>query len=143
MLLLQDKLFKGHQMSIFNQMLYVNVCSAIVSFGGMLSPAVHLHSIDRCKLCTRCISPMPSGNFKLQLICKELKPCWPLHDSKAALAHGTCQQQLVNCVHETSWYAGLVAGGQLGAALMFVSAHPDTLLLILLLSLSATLGVFI
>jgi len=33
---LQDKLFKGHQMSIFNQMLYVNVCSAIVSFSGML-----------------------------------------------------------------------------------------------------------
>ncbi len=33
-MLLQDKLFKGHQMSIFNQMLYVNVCSAIVSFSG-------------------------------------------------------------------------------------------------------------
>ncbi|DBA71674.1 TPA: hypothetical protein ACH3X2_001127 [Trebouxia sp. C0005] len=64
----QDKLFKGHQMSIFNQMLYVNVCSAIVSFSGM------------------------------------------------------------------------VAGGQLGAALTFVSAHPDALLLIFLLSLAATLG---
>ena len=31
----QDKLFKGHQMSIFNQMLYVNVCSAVVSTCGM------------------------------------------------------------------------------------------------------------
>ena len=50
---------------------------------------------------------------------------------------------LVDCVCGASWHAGLVAGGQLGAALMFVSAHPDALLLIFLLSLAATLGVLI
>ena len=42
-----------------------------------------------------------------------------------------------------AWHAGLVAGGQLRAALIFVSTHPDALLLIFLLSLAATLGVLI
>ena len=32
---MQDKLFRGHQMSTLNQMLYVNVCSALVSFTGL------------------------------------------------------------------------------------------------------------
>lgn len=32
----QDKLFKGHQMSMFNQMLYVNACSAVVSICGLV-----------------------------------------------------------------------------------------------------------
>ncbi len=53
--LLQDKLFKGHQMSIFNQMLYVNVCSAIVSFSGMSSPAAHWHSTQQSSLDTCCM----------------------------------------------------------------------------------------
>lgn len=47
---------------------------------------------------------------------------------------------LVDSVCGMSWHAGMVAGGQLGAALTFVSAHPDALLLIFLLSLAATLG---
>ena len=50
---------------------------------------------------------------------------------------------MVDYVCGMSWHAGLVAGGQLGAALMFVSAHPDALLLIFLLSLAATLGMLI
>ncbi len=50
---------------------------------------------------------------------------------------------MVDGVCGMSWHAGLVAGGQLGAALLFVSAHPDALLLIFLLSLAATLGVLI
>lgn len=33
----QDKLFKGRKMSIFNQMLYVNACSAIVSACGLVA----------------------------------------------------------------------------------------------------------
>ncbi|KAL3131115.1 hypothetical protein ABBQ38_000421 [Trebouxia sp. C0009 RCD-2024] len=32
----QDKLFKGYQMSVFNQMLYVNLCSALASFAGLV-----------------------------------------------------------------------------------------------------------
>jgi len=46
---LQDKLFKGHQMSIFNQMLYVNVCSAIVSFSGVFFSCCLLaqHSMEQ------------------------------------------------------------------------------------------------
>lgn len=32
---IQDKLFRGHQMSTFNQMLYVNICSALVSLTGV------------------------------------------------------------------------------------------------------------
>ena len=31
---MQDKLFKGYRMSVFNQMLYVNLCSAVASFAG-------------------------------------------------------------------------------------------------------------
>ncbi len=50
---------------------------------------------------------------------------------------------IIDSVCGMSWHAGLVAGGQLGAALIFVSAHPDALLLIFLLSLAATLGVLI
>ncbi len=50
---------------------------------------------------------------------------------------------LVDYVCGGSWHAGLVAGGQLGAALIFVTAHPDALLLIFLLSLAATVGVLI
>ena len=33
----QDKLFKGYSMSAYNQMLYVNMFSALVSFGGARS----------------------------------------------------------------------------------------------------------
>ncbi len=50
---------------------------------------------------------------------------------------------MVEFICRMSWHAGLVAGGQLGAALIFVSAHPDALLLIFLLSLAATLGLLI
>ncbi|KAL3131113.1 hypothetical protein ABBQ38_000421 [Trebouxia sp. C0009 RCD-2024] len=40
----QDKLFKGYQMSVFNQMLYVNLCSALASFAGQV---LIMHTI-RC-----------------------------------------------------------------------------------------------
>ena len=68
-MLLQDKLFKGHQMSIFNQMLYVNVCSAIVSFSGMSSPAVCLHRTQWSSLHICCI--LWIVNFMLQLPYKD------------------------------------------------------------------------
>ena len=60
-MLSQDKLFKGHQMSIFNQMLYVNICSAIVSFNGMSSPAVYLNRtcVPSCSLATQAVTGHP------------------------------------------------------------------------------------
>jgi UAA transporter family len=33
----QDKMFKGYSMSIYNQILYVQLCSAGVSFFGLVS----------------------------------------------------------------------------------------------------------
>uniref|UniRef100_A0A7R9SV47 Uncharacterized protein n=1 Tax=Polyblepharides amylifera TaxID=1486889 RepID=A0A7R9SV47_9CHLO len=42
----QDKLFKGYQMETYNQMLYVNLCSACVSLFGLVSSGTLLLAVD-------------------------------------------------------------------------------------------------
>ncbi len=98
-MLLQDKLFKGHQMSIFNQMLYVNVCSAIVSFSGESSPAVHLHSTHRSSLDVCCM--LIIVNIMLPLPCKDSNSCLPSSCECQACACATRSSE-GECAHKTA-----------------------------------------
>eukprot|EP00241_Pyramimonas_parkeae_P006333 CAMPEP_0114252636 /NCGR_PEP_ID=MMETSP0058-20121206/15944_1 /TAXON_ID=36894 /ORGANISM="Pyramimonas parkeae, CCMP726" /LENGTH=390 /DNA_ID=CAMNT_0001366587 /DNA_START=36 /DNA_END=1208 /DNA_ORIENTATION=+ len=42
----QDKLFKGYMMETYNQMLYVNMCSALVSLFGLLSSGTLMAALE-------------------------------------------------------------------------------------------------
>ena len=101
----QDKLFKGHKMSVFNQMLYVNLCSALVSICGKICSKCALltacHNVCSAQhtMPSPCLSmaccrqaqyttfelPFVSMLDKLRQMCWQLLLCWldlkAVHDS--------------------------------------------------------------
>lgn len=110
----QDMLFKGYKMSMYNQMLYVNAVSSLVSLCGA---GPHLGQLVRMLL----------ESWAIALWKLEIERCTYAGDAATRLTFSMC-------------HAGLLSTGQLASALNFMARHPEALLSIFILSLSATLG---